>query len=558
MQSHEKVLQGLDEGQREAAMALRGPVAILAGAGTGKTRTITHRIAYGVHTGTYDPNMVMAVSFTKKAAGELQERLHNLDVVGVQTRTFHSAALQQLSYFWPQTVGGDAPKILNSKVQVISHVLAQIGLQKNNEALRDLAAEIEWRKVSLLKLDKYAQMQESRPAVAGLTHDQIIDVMQKYEDLKQERRQIDFEDVLLLLTGMLQEEPRVADTVRQRYRFFNVDEFQDVSPVQNELLKAWLGDRSDLCVVGDVSQTIYSFAGASNDYLQNFKFDYNGAREIKLEENYRSVPEILSLANNLMKDKRGALELRATRKGGATLPSFEWFETEEIESRAIALEIARKIGAGIAPSDIAVLFRSHAYSLRLEEALRQQGIIFRIQAGTRYFDRVEVKRAVMEIRGQAMAHDSRPVFQVVSDVIRGAGWTSSPPEGGTNEREKWEALGALLTLVDEYPKNMSIQDFSAELIRRSKIEHEPTVQSVTLSTIHAAKGLEWPIVWVAGAAEGSLPITYAKTETMVEEERRLFYVAITRARDEIYFSGAGRGNKQPSRFLFEAKIPHLG
>lgn len=558
MDRSESVLDGLDEQQRAAATTLRGPVAILAGAGTGKTRTITHRIAHGVHTGTYSPDRVLAVSFTKKAAGELQERLYQLGVIGVQTRTFHSAALQQLGHFWPQTIGGEAPKIISSKMQTLTHVLAKMGIKLGGEATRDLAAELEWRKVSLLTYDEYLARAEERPCIAELDATKVVQIANQYEQVKKDRHSIDFEDVILLLTGMLQEEPRVAATVQERYRFFTVDEYQDVSPLQNALLTAWLGERKDLCVVGDVSQTIYSFAGASSGYLRSFTSQFAGAKEFRLEENYRSAPEIITLANNLMKGQPGALTLHATRATKSTQPCYEWFETEKEEAAGVAQAIADKIRSGTPASSIAILYRSHSYSLALESALREARVNIRVQAGTRFFDRADVKRAVMEIRAQSLTPDGRPIFQVVSDVIRGQGWNSKPPEGGTQERENWEVLGSLLNLVDEMLPNMTIKEFSDELQRRSKSDHEPTLDAVTLATVHSAKGLEWPIVWLVGASEGSFPITFAKTAEAIDEERRLFYVAITRARDEIYFSGSGKGNKSPSRFLAEAKVPIFG
>ncbi|HUH52557.1 MAG TPA: ATP-dependent helicase [Microbacteriaceae bacterium] len=555
MEQSESVLAELDEQQRAAASALRGPVAILAGAGTGKTRTITHRIAHGVHTGTYAPERVMAVSFTKKAAGELQQRLHHLGVQGVQPRTFHGAALQQLGYFWGQTIGGETPRIINSKLQILNQSLSMINITLDGQALRDVAAEIEWRKVSMLTIDQYEKKLAERGVVAGLESTQLIDVHNLYEKIKQDRIQIDFEDVLLLLTGMLREEPRVADTVQEKYRFFTVDEYQDVSPLQHALLKTWLGDRVDICVVGDVSQTIYSFAGASSEYLRGFTSEFVEAKEFRLEANYRSTPEILTLANNLMKAQPGALQLRARSKGAEFSPSFEWFESEKQEAEAIANSVSNKIKKGTPASHIAILYRSHAQSLQLEEALKNRGVSLRVQAGVRYFERADVKRAVMEIRAQALTPDDRPVFQVVSDVIRGQGWSSKPPQSGTNERERWEVLGALLHLVDEMPKKTTIGQFSDELLRRSKTDHEPTFEAVTLSTIHSAKGLEWPIVWIAGANEGGIPISYAKTKKMIDEERRLFYVAITRAQLELRISGSGKSTKYPSRFLAEAQIP---
>lgn len=543
---------GLDEGQRAAVYALRGPVIIRAGAGAGKTRTITHRIAHGVRTGTYNPHRVLAVTFTRKAAHELQERLHGLGAQGVRARTFHSAALAQLAYFWPRVVGGSAPKILNGKVSLLAQLASETRVKLSNETLKDLAADIEWRKVSMISIEEYEAELARRGAIGSLTTEQTLHLHEQYERVKGERKHIDFEDVLILMTGMLEQEPTVASQVREAYRFFTVDEYQDISPLQHALMNAWLGQRTDICVVGDASQTIYSFAGASSGYLHRFTTEFPDATQIVLDRNYRSTPEIVNIANRLMQDRAGALHLTATREPARTAPAFEWFPDEATEARAIASAIHERIASGVAPSDIAILYRSHGYAVHLEEALQTRGIHSKVQGAERFFDRADVKRAVMEIRGQAAARDDRPVFQVVSDVLRGQGWTTKPPSRGGQEREKWEVLNALLGLVDEMPAGTTLEAFSRELLRRSEAHHEPTVNSVTLSTIHAAKGLEWPLVWVAGVAEGVLPIGYAEGDPdAIEEERRLMYVAVTRARDELRLSGSAAGKRTPSRFIQE-------
>lgn len=547
-------ITGLDEEQLQAVNALRGPVVIRAGAGAGKTRTITHRIAHGVRTGTYNPQRVLAVTFTRKAAHELQQRLHSLGAEGVRARTFHSAALAQLSYFWPRIVGGEAPKLIGAKASLLGQIVGHHGFRLSRESLKDLAADIEWRKVSMIRIEEYERVLEQRGVIAGLTSEQLLTLHADYERLNHERKQIDFEDVLTLMTGMLEQEPRVAAEFHETYRFFTVDEYQDISPLQHALLRAWLGERNDLCVVGDASQTIYSFAGASSAYLHRFSEEFQGATEIELNKNYRSRPEIVGIANHLMHGRAGALQLTPMRERGGQQPCFEWFSSEVEEARAVATAIHERITRGAHPSDIAVLYRSHGYALHLEEALTAVDVHSRIHGAERFFDRADVKRAVMEIRAQAAAQDDRPVFQVVSDVLRGLGWKTVPPARGEGEREKWEVLSALLRLVDEMPSETTVQEFSAELIRRSNAHHEPTLSAVTLSTIHAAKGLEWPLVWITGVAEGVLPISYAKDQVSVDEERRLTYVAITRAKDELRLSGAGSAGRRPSRFLQEAGI----
>ncbi|GAA1317906.1 ATP-dependent helicase [Leucobacter albus] len=551
-----EILRALDPDQREIAQALRGPVSVLAGAGTGKTRAITHRIAYGVRTGVYDPQRVLAVTFTRKAAGELQGRLRELGADGVRARTFHGAALAQLSHFWPQFVGGDAPQLLPGKVAALSQTVESLGLRLSGETLRDIAAEIEWRKVSMLSIESYAERLDSRPALAGLSPEQVIDIQERYTKLLEERRQIDFEDVLVLLSGMLEVEPRASLQVREQYRFFTVDEFQDVSPLQHRLLNLWLGARDDLCVVGDASQTIYSFAGATSSFLLRFGSEHPNAREFRLERNYRSVPPIVVGANRLMRDKPGALQLSPMREQSDSVPQFGWFQTEQDEARGVAQAISQARAEGVAASDIAVLYRTNAQSARLEEALAAEGIPVRVHGAQRFYDRADVRRAILLIRGQAKVADDRPLFQIVSDMLRAVGWTAKPPEGAA-ERERWEALSSILSLADDMPPGTGIVGFSEELQARQQAQHEPRMEAVTLSAVHAAKGLEWPLVHVVGLSEGIFPISHAQSEEDIEEERRLAYVAFTRARDSLLMSGfasAARSSRPPSRFVAEAGV----
>lgn len=565
-------LDGLDPEQREVAECLRGPVSVLAGAGTGKTRTLTHRIAHGVRVGAYAPERVLAVTFTRKAAGELQSRLRMLGAAGVRAQTFHGAALAQLSFFWPQLVGGAAPQVISGKVPVVSQAVESLGLRLPGETLRDIAAEIEWRKVSMLDLDSYAaklvSASDPRPVPAGVSAEQLLDIHEKYAAVLTERRQIDFEDVLVLTTGMLETEPRAAVQVRERYRFFTVDEYQDVSPLQHAMLRVWLGDRDELCVVGDASQTIYSFAGASSSYLLRFGHEHPGAREFRLERNYRSTEPIVRVANQLMRGRPGALTLHAERgepareeSGVAQAPrpapvTAEWFANEHDEARAVAAAIRESIAAGVRASEIAVLYRANAQSAVIEGELQANGVSARVHGAQRFFDRAEVRQAVMLMRGQAKVSDDRPLFQVVSDVLRACGWNATPPEGGA-ARERWDALNAILTLLDEQPEGTTMQSFSEELLERSRAHHEPTVESVTLSAVHSAKGLEWSLVHLIGMSEGLLPNSYADNDDAIDEERRLAYVAFTRARDELRISGtagSGASTRRPSRFVAEAGV----
>ncbi|PVE92243.1 ATP-dependent helicase [Microbacterium sp. TPD7012] len=545
-------LDALDERQRAAASVLRGPVAVLAGAGTGKTRVITHRIAHGVDTGAYSPSRVMAVTFTAKAAGELRGRLRALGVEGVAARTFHATALAQLNFFWPTLAGSPAPAIITNKVRMLGQAADAIRLRPSTATLRDIASEIEWRKVSMLSIDQHAALGRT---VTGVDSGQLVELMRNYEALKDERRQLDFEDVLLACAGMLEAEPRVAASVHEQYRHFTVDEFQDVSPLQNRLLELWLGDRQDICVVGDASQTIYSFAGAEQRFLLEFERRHPDATVVRLETNYRSQAPILTAANALMHGRPGALELVPAREQfTADAPTVTAYDSESEEAAGIAAAISARIAAGASPAEIAVLYRAHAQSAVLQQALAAEGIPTSVLGGTRFFAMPEVRQAILALRAAAVAPTEQGFLPNVQRVLRELGLTDEPPAAGGAQRDGWEARRAILRLAEEAGSEANLRTFSDAMMARAKDQHEPTMRTVTLSTLHAAKGLEWPHVHLAGWAEGSLPISYASSFEAIDEERRLAYVGVTRAARTLDISwsrSAGRGERAPSRFLAE-------
>lgn len=559
MSAPDALLAGLDDQQRVAAEALTGPVCMLAGAGTGKTRAITHRIAYGVTTGAYAPNRVMALTFTSRSAAELRGRLRQLGAGGVAARTFHAAALSQLNYFWPHVVGGQVPRLLDGKGRLLGHAAEVLKLKLDTPTLRDLAAEIEWRKVSGLSIEQYAAGIASRTLPGRLDVDQVAALQETYERLKDERKQLDFEDVLLAMAGMIENEPSVAFQVREQYRFFVVDEYQDVSALQHDLLTLWLGDRRDLCVVGDASQTVYSFAGARSEYLLDFPKHYEDATVVRLEQNYRSTPAIVATANQLMRGRAGALTLQAAVRQAGPEPTVRDFPTDMAEARGVAQQILELIEAGTPPEKIAVLYRLNVQAAALETALGDVGVSFLIRGSKRFFDLPEVKQAVMQLRAASVSIVGEPLFKSVSDVLRSLGWSQTAPEAPGSVRDRWESLNALMGLVDEAPEGTTFRQFTDELMERQAGQHEPTVSAVTLATLHSAKGLEWEAVFVIGLSEGLVPISYATTFEQIDEERRLLYVGVTRARRmlALSWSGSGRDQRAPrerSRFLTELGI----
>ncbi|RCL90988.1 MAG: ATP-dependent helicase [Microbacterium sp.] len=548
-------LDGLDEQQREAVTALRGPVCVLAGAGTGKTRVITRRIAHGVDTGAYSPGRVMALTFTSKAAGELRGRLRTLGVDGVAARTFHSAALAQLNYFWPTLAGDRPPAIIDNKVRVLAHAADGIGLELDTPTLRDVAADIEWRKVTLRTIDDYARVRAGG-TVGRLPASTAVELHRAYEALKDERRQMDFEDVLLACAGMLETEAHVVAAVREQYRHFTVDEYQDVSPLQQHLLELWVGDRRDLCVVGDASQTIYSFAGADPRFLIEFPRRWEGARVVELHRNYRSDAAVLAVANELMRERPGAVHLTAAAAETVppSPPTVSAYRDEADEARGVAGSIADRLRAGADPASIAVLYRTGAQSAELAAALADAGIATTVLGGRRFFDLPEVRQAVLALRGASVAPLERGFVDAVRDILRSLGMTDEAPPAGGAVRESWEARTAILRLAEEAPAGTTMRSFTDDLMSRARAQDEPTLRAVTLATLHAAKGLEWDHVYLVGLAEGLLPIAYATHFDQIDEERRLAYVGITRARRSLSLSWpAGSRGRSPSRFLQEIR-----
>ncbi|MDT0214452.1 ATP-dependent DNA helicase UvrD2 [Rothia sp. ARF10] len=562
--SADAVLDGLDPEQREVAANPTGPMVVLAGAGTGKTRAITHRIAYAVLSGAQQPQRMLAVTFTARAAGEMRTRLRDLGVGGVQARTFHAAALRQLHYFWPQAIGGAAPEVMPHKAGAVAEAAGRLRMRFDRTGIRDLAAEVEWAKVSMLTSETYAAAARAAGREApGLDLTAMARVLAAYEEVKAERGVIDFEDVLLVLVGILEENDTVARAVREQYRSFVVDEYQDVNALQQRLLDLWLAERHDICVVGDPAQTIYSFTGASPVHLLGFRSRHPKARQVELVRNYRSTPEIVGLANLVLRSpsggrRSGSVVLEAQRDPGPA-PTLVNHDDDPAEAAAVAAQIADLVSGGTAPADVAVLFRTNGQSEVIESALAERGIPYLVRGGERFFQRKEVRDAVVLIRGAARSDDgSVPLPELVRDVLLGAGWSREVPVAGGAARERWESLAALAALADDLhaaDREARLPALVREIDERMAAQHAPSVQGVTLASLHAAKGLEWGTVFLVGCSDGYLPITMADTPEAIEEERRLLYVGVTRARDRLVLSWAGartpgaRATRRPSRFL---------
>jgi DNA helicase-2/ATP-dependent DNA helicase PcrA len=571
----ELITGDLDDEQREAVLAARGPVCVLAGAGTGKTRTITRRIANLVAAGHVAPQQVLAVTFTQRAAGEMRSRLRALSnnwagfsAESVQAMTFHAAARRQLSYFWPRVVGDTGWQLLDTKFAVVAQAANRAGVSTSTDDVRDLAGEIEWAKASLISPEGYAASVAQAGRDIPFDAAKIATVYAGYETLKARHdgmALLDFDDLLLHTAAAIENDDAVAQEFRDRYRCFVVDEYQDVTPLQQRVLDAWLGSRDDLTVVGDANQTIYSFTGATPRYLLDFSRRFPDAEVVRLERDYRSTPQVVSLANRVIAAARGRmagskLHLVGQLDPGPT-PTFTEHSDEVAEAAAVAKKIKNLIESGTAASEIAVLYRINAQSEVYEEALTEAGVPFQVRGGEGFFSRQEIRQALLALQRAAERDVDGNLPDIVRAVLEPLGLTAEAP-AGTRARERWEALSALAELVDEevvQRPSLDLRALITELRQRADARHPPVVQGVTLASLHAAKGLEWDAVFLVGLADGTLPISHALAHgpdsESVEEERRLLYVGITRARMHLALSWAlarapgGRQSRRPSRFL---------
>lgn len=537
-----QILTELDAEQLAVVTAIRGPVCVIAGAGTGKTRVITNRIAYAINSGVTDPTKVLALTFTARAAGEMRARLRALGVPNVSARTFHSAAIKQLLYFWPYAFGGQFPTLLTTKSGFVSQAIerAEVAVPAQAAVLREIAGEIEWAKVLEISPENYHEKAIESNRLVKLPNNKsanenlgmISQVYEAYESLKRQERTLDFEDVLLLTVGMLEEDRAVRERIRDQYRYFTVDEYQDVSPLQQRLLNLWLGNREEICVVGDAAQTIYSFAGATSNFLLNFKNRFPNAQVFRLSTGYRSTPEIINTANqilrvaNLVSDH--GIELQSVNTHGEK-PLVNGFSSAADEIAYVATEVKKQIDSGIDSSDIAILARTNAQLDQVKSALNNLRVASQIRSGERFFERVDVRDAMRLIRGASvLPSEGGDWFADLVSVLQ--------PFGDADYVTAFLRLAK--SIKDNGGENM--RAFLREIEDRAEQNNPPILPGVTLSTLHGAKGLEWDHLYLIGISEGVLPMG-----NDLNEERRLFYVGVTRAKQRIHITYAGK----PSVFL---------
>ena len=567
--SNEQILTGLDDDQLAVVTAIRGPVCVIAGAGTGKTRVITNRIAYAINSGVTDPTKVLALTFTARAAGEMRARLRTLGVPNVAARTFHSAALKQLLYFWPYSFGGQFPTLLTSKSGFISQAIerAEIAIPAQAASLREIASEIEWAKVLEISPDAYQDEAVKSNRSIQLPNNKsksenleiIAKVYEAYESLKRQERTLDFEDILLLTVGMLEEDRGVRERVRDQYRYFTVDEYQDVSPLQQRLLNLWLGNREEICVVGDAAQTIYSFAGATSNFLLSFKNRFPEAQIFRLSRGYRSTPEIINTANQILRSANlvsdHGNELSSANNHGSK-PVISGFNTTGEEISYVVNEVIKHINSGVESSDIAILARTNSQLDQIKSALNNAKISSQIKSGERFFDRVDVRDAMRVIRSASVLppeggnwyEDLVSVLRPFGDAdyVHGFLRLAKEMQSGSSELDidLDISTGSLSTGSNSNSnlRETTMRTFLRELEDRAEQNNPPTLPGVTLATLHSAKGLEWKHLFLIGVADGLLPISNAND---LNEERRLFYVGVTRAKENIQITYAGK----PSAFL---------
>ena len=574
------LLEGLDPQQREVARTVHGPLVVVAGAGTGKTRAVTHRIAYGVATGVFEPGGVLAVTFTTRAAAEMRARLSTLGVIGVVTRTFHSAALSQVRYLWPRVYGRAFPDVVEAPDVLLARLADSAGVSAST---RDLAAEISWAKVSNVPADRYVERagQVGRRVIGARPQD-VARLYTAYVDALEAADRVDLEDVLLAAVGLLTTQPAAARVVRQRYRWFTVDEFQDVSPLQMRLLECWLGDRDDVCVVGDPRQSIYGFAGANPALLTQFQRRFPRAERLDLTVNYRSTPQVLAVAEAVLGPDGApgpdAGPLRPVRPDGAAVALVET-DDQAAEATHVVRRVTHLVGAGWAERDIAVLTRTQAQARILSQALARHGLPVSAPGATPFYERPEVRHGMALLSAAARRPpdpswaagrpgSGRPpsLGATVRDVFGDAGWVAEPGAAEPVD-PRWQAWATLAGVADDLERRVAdaggtigLPELVAELRAEQSAGRQPPGTGVTVATLHATKGQQWAAVVIAGVFDGGLPIRSslvgAAAPDAVAEERRLLYVGVTRARDVLVITWPRRSSvdgpvRSPSRFLVD-------
>lgn len=546
-------LDGLDPAQLHAATAPLGPLCVLAGPGAGKTRTVVARIAHVTAALDVDPGNVLALSHTTKAAGELRDRVAAgaPHATTVTSSTIHAAAWYQLRHL-ASDAGFAVPTLLPSTYNQVRAAAETVHRRRIHQTeLLDLVSELDWARARLLTPDRYAACAATfgRTAPTG-EFELVARTWDAYRELKVRDGLADFADVLDLARVML-DDPAIARRVRGRWQVFFVDEYQDVDPAQQALLDAWLGGSGALTVVGDPNQAIYGFKGGDPSLLTGFAHRYPGAVVVELTANFRSTPQVVDWVNRVRTVPAAPLE---GRRPDGPAPRVEFHGSERDETAALVAQVRAWTASGIAPEEIAVLYRFNSAAARVEAAFTAAGVNYSVLGASRFFDRSEIRALLAELTRLVAGDPHADAFETVQAAARRCGWDpDSPPDGVGASRARFEALDAVVTLVGEQMNALSASMCERELARRARDAHEPSLGGVRLGTIHAAKGLEWSAVWVLGVVEGQMPSAYAKTDAQLAEEQNALYVAVSRAKELLVLSVPSRSTNnwtlKPSRFL---------
>jgi DNA helicase II / ATP-dependent DNA helicase PcrA len=546
----EAIFAGLNEAQRSAVEATRGPICILAGAGSGKTTTITRRIANQVATGSFSAGEILAVTFTDRAAGEMRERLATLGVDGIRARTFHSAALAQLRH-----LSSDAPgDIMPSKVGALRQIANTLPPPYKFRPAADLATEIEWAKNR--RIDAAGYMGALKGHEPPIPADLMAKVYDRYEKGKAERNMIDFEDLLELTIRLFQSDAWAKEQFAERYRAFTVDEYQDVNLLQETLLREWVGERDDLCIVGDDYQSIYGFTGASPEYLLEMPQRFVNTKVFRLETNYRSTPQILAIANRLVPQLKGAEKILHADRGDGTSPSLRMFSTPSGELRALVDRIRALHEDGLPYEEMAILYRVNFRSEDYEEVLAAEGIPFQVADGA--FLTRATGRQMMTAFKRSKTTD---IAAEVRKMAERSGYIEDLPDDlGDQETTRQNDLARFIQLATEFDDGIrSAAEFVTDV--EARFGGGGQGRGVNLLTLHRAKGLEFDAVFLPRLEEGELPFRRSKSPAAIDEERRLLYVGITRAKSHLAISWCNDGRRKGSVFvkeLREEKDPQRG
>ena len=546
--SADRHLTDLNDAQQEAVRQASGPLVILAGAGTGKTRVISRRAAYAIDTGVVQPARVLLVTFTDKAAREMEQRMAELGQPDVMARTFHAHARRQLLHFWPSwRPGQPPPDTLDSKLPILAPLAQRLPGNYRFRPAKDIADAIEWAKVRRIPPARWERNGGDR---APIPADLFARIYADYERAKARRGLIDFEDMLTLTVELLESDATAAATVQRQKTWISVDEYQDTNPLQERLLELWLGESADLAVVGDPDQTIYTFTGATPEFLLHFLDRHPGAQTVTLTDNYRSSPQVLELANRLTAGgPRSAL--RPTMPDGPT-PTISRLSSEEDELSELVAGMRRLLADGVAASEMAVLVRTNAQLAPIEDALTRAGIEFTVR-GQRFYDRREVRQALQLLSRATVAARGSALVDALRELFVGRlGFEPGTDDAGEEARQRSASLETLLGILADMAEadtGLGLPEFLAELETRAARESAARGRGVNLLTYHRAKGLEWEAVFLPALEEGLLPIRQAKSDEALAEERRLLYVGITRARRYLSLTWSRR----PSPFLAEVR-----